>query len=172
MEGMLASKRCKRKTKLQCRDNSLSEKDGFREISNVEFPSNAKTLDFRSAEECRSASLGNCSWNAYAFDRNRGCLVWDDFFDLTKLLDVNSNRTFYLKLAASEFIANDKNSSNGSSGPTMNKETKRQLWITVALIIPLIMVTLLVTLYLRCKFKKKGTTFPKHDSSSELPELP
>ncbi|KAJ0045513.1 hypothetical protein Pint_04395 [Pistacia integerrima] len=172
MEGMLAAKRCKRKTKLQCRDNSLSEKDGFKKISNVEFPSNAKTLDFRSAEECRSASLGNCSWNAYAFDE-RGCLVWDDFYNLTKHLDDNNNgRNFYVKLAASELIAKDKNSSNGSPGPKINKETKRKLWITFALIIPLIMVFLLVILYLRCKFKKKGKTFPKHDSSSEMPELP
>ncbi|KAJ9129288.1 hypothetical protein P3X46_033903 [Hevea brasiliensis] len=95
---------CVRKASLQCNDSRVLEKDGFYHMRNFILPSNQVKLHVNNTEDCRSASLGNCSWIAYALDYDQGCLVWEnELFDLKIPLDGDTNgRDFYLKLAASE----------------------------------------------------------------------
>ncbi|KAK4851742.1 hypothetical protein QYF36_018001 [Acer negundo] len=185
---------CVRKTVLGCSSNSSSrqDEDGFLRIENADFPINPQKLNVTSSMECKSASLRNCSWIAYAFDEiNGSCFVWDnELFDLKKLMqgDING-RNFFLKLAASELNSLGKdfssyielNPRNGTQAdPAYEKNTgnKKQLLIIVILTISLTVVTLsFIMLCLRRKLRRKGEdlllfdlgTSPKADSA-ELTE--
>ncbi|KAJ9671802.1 hypothetical protein PVL29_025490 [Vitis rotundifolia] len=96
---------CVRKADLQCGNTTRAngERDQFRQVSNVILPDYPLTLPARSAKECKSACLNNCSCSACAYDRET-CTVWSgDLLNLRHPSDDNSNgQDFYLKLAASE----------------------------------------------------------------------
>lgn len=65
---------------------------------------NAKSLEVRSADDCESACLNNCSCNAYSY--NGGCSLW--YGDLNNLQDEYNGTdggTLYLQLAASELAS-------------------------------------------------------------------
>ena len=96
---------CVRKADLQCGNTTHAngERDQFRQVSDVILPDYPLTLPARSAKECKSACLNNCSCSAYAYDRET-CTVWSgDLLNLRKPSDYTSNgQDFYLKLAAPE----------------------------------------------------------------------
>ena len=96
---------CVRKADLQCGNSTHAngERDLFLRVSNVILPDYPLTLPARSAKECKSACLNNCSCSAYAYDREM-CTVWSgDLLNLRQQSDHTSNgQDFYLKLAAAE----------------------------------------------------------------------
>ena len=98
---------CTRKADLQCGNSTThaqGEKDGFLRVSYVRLPDYPQTvLSARSAKECKSACLNNCSCSAYAYDR-KTCTVWGGYLqNVQQLSDYDSGgQDFYLKLAASE----------------------------------------------------------------------
>ncbi|XP_021648749.2 G-type lectin S-receptor-like serine/threonine-protein kinase At1g11300 [Hevea brasiliensis] len=147
---------CVRKASLQCNDSRVLEKDGFYHMRNFILPSNQVKLHVNNTEDCRSASLGNCSWIAYALDYDQGCLVWEnELFDLKIPLDGDTNgRDFYLKLAASELSTKDTSSRNKIK---RNARNKRQLWTIVILGTSLATLTLCLFIHLaRTKLMRKG----------------
>ncbi|RVW68946.1 Receptor-like serine/threonine-protein kinase SD1-7 [Vitis vinifera] len=109
---------CVRKADLQCGNTTHAngERDQFRQVSDVILPDYPLTLPARSAKECKSACLNNCSCSAYAYDRET-CTVWSgDLLNLRKPSDYTSNgQDFYLKLAAPEPNGRVINSRNVSS---------------------------------------------------------
>ncbi|KAI9094262.1 hypothetical protein K1719_026844 [Acacia pycnantha] len=74
-------------------------------MPNVALPKHAQSVGVGNAGECESTCLNNCSCAAYAYDSN-GCSVWNgDLLSVQQLSQDDSNgETFYLKLAASEFL--------------------------------------------------------------------
>ncbi|KAF2285915.1 hypothetical protein GH714_008933 [Hevea brasiliensis] len=148
--------RCVRKASLQCSDSRVLEKDGFYHMRNFILPSNPVKLHVNNTEDCRSASVGNCSWIAYAWDYEQECLVWEnELFDLKIPLDGDTNgRDFYLKLAASELSTKDTSSRKKIK---RNARNKRQLWTIVILGTSLATLTLCLFIHLaRTKLMRKG----------------
>ncbi|XVF70459.1 hypothetical protein PTKIN_Ptkin11bG0163300 [Pterospermum kingtungense] len=151
-----ASKGCARITNLQCSNSGgNSKKDGFFLMPFIDFPTGPLVLN-RSAVDCESVCLLNCSCIAYAYDHKRGCLVWNsDFFDLKQLSEKSIyGKDFYLKLAASELVTLGTNSTNGT-----NKTGKdlRPWTIVIILTISLSMLTLgLFICYICRKVQQKG----------------
>ena len=102
---------CTRKVDLQCGNNTgnstinaKGEKDRFLRVSNVRLPDDPLTfLPARSAKECKSACLYNCSCSAYVYNRET-CTVWGgDLLNVQQLSDDDSSgQDFYLKFAASK----------------------------------------------------------------------
>ena len=99
------SRGCVRKADLQCLNGSHAhgERDQFLMVSNVRLPEYPIVLQARSAMECESVCLNNCSCSAYAYDGEE-CTVWGgDLLNVEQLSDDDSNaRSFYIKLADSE----------------------------------------------------------------------
>ena len=102
----LGDRGCMRKEDLQCGNSThaMGEKDRFLRVSNVRLPDDPLTvLSARSAKECKSACLNNCSCSAYAYNR-KTCTVWGgDLLNVQQLSDDDSvGQDFYLKFAASK----------------------------------------------------------------------
>ncbi|WOL12988.1 G-type lectin S-receptor-like serine/threonine-protein kinase [Canna indica] len=96
---------CERNTPLQCSGRNSSsnpEKDGFLLMSNVRLPDNSQALGgLRSAKDCESGCLNNCSCTAYSYNSS-GCFVWyGDLLDLQEQVDSDES-TLYLRLAAAD----------------------------------------------------------------------
>lgn len=116
---------CLRNTKLQCETYHLRndvKKDMFFEMDGMRLPDNAqKEVSARSATDCESVCLSNCSCTAYAYNRT-GCVLW--YEDLINLEDGYTGpdvATLYLRLAASELA-----SSRTKKG--------KLVWIVVAIV--------------------------------------
>ncbi|KAJ4729928.1 S-receptor-like serine/threonine-protein kinase [Melia azedarach] len=94
---------CVRKTRLQCENNSLAngKSDKFLEYPNMALPEHPQSVAVESIKECATFCLNNCSCTAYSYEDN-GCSIWNgNFLGLQQL--AQGGKTFYLKLAASEF---------------------------------------------------------------------
>ncbi|WKA12260.1 hypothetical protein VitviT2T_029670 [Vitis vinifera] len=87
----------------QCLNGSHAhgERDQFLLVSIVRLPEYPIVLQARSAMECESVCLNNCSCSAYAYDGEE-CTIWGgDLLNVEQLSDDDSNaRSFYIKLAA------------------------------------------------------------------------
>ena len=96
---------CVRKADLQCVNESHAngERDQFLSVSNVRLPKYPVTIQARSAMECESICLNSCPCSAYAHEGEE-CRIWGgDLVNVEQLPDGDSNdRSFYIKLAASE----------------------------------------------------------------------
>ncbi|KAL5581867.1 hypothetical protein UlMin_014309 [Ulmus minor] len=101
---------CTRNTDLQCGNSSLAntEKDGFLEMPSMSLPAEKQSVQAGSEAECESYCLNNCSCTGYAYDG--GCSIWiKDILDLQQLTAGDSSgKTFYVRLAASEFHSSKK----------------------------------------------------------------
>ncbi|KAK9077695.1 hypothetical protein SSX86_006032 [Deinandra increscens subsp. villosa] len=101
------SRGCVRKTDLQC--GRTSEKYGFLRISSTRSnkPPNSTSLAVGSSGACESSCLSNCSCNAYSYDNNNGCSIWD-----TELLnlsgDDNNEITINVKVASKDLPSDKK----------------------------------------------------------------
>lgn len=96
---------CVRKKKLSCSNISSHGNDRFLQFSTVELPKNEVELKMDAAEGCQSTCVSNCSCIAYAYDFNSDCLLWhDQVLTLTNISTDNNHPSFYLRLAASEFV--------------------------------------------------------------------
>ena len=109
-----ASSGCVRKTALQCTNN---QKDGFHNMSKVDWPENPLPLNILDDKECQSACSNDCSCIAYAYTYDQKynrtvskfpCLVWNDSLLNLKQLSEKGN-DFYLKLAPSDLVTIGKN---------------------------------------------------------------
>ncbi|KAL5581876.1 hypothetical protein UlMin_014318 [Ulmus minor] len=102
---------CTRNTDLQCGNSSLAntEKDKFLEMPSMSLPAEKQSVQAGSEEECESYCLYNCSCTGYAYD-DTGCSIWiKDILDLQQLTAGDSSgKTFYVRLAASEFHSSKK----------------------------------------------------------------
>ncbi|KAE8667298.1 putative S-locus lectin protein kinase family protein [Hibiscus syriacus] len=112
---------CMRKADLKCStEEGQVRTDGYLLMLFLDYPSGGHELKLISnAADCKSECLRNCSCTAYAYDveLKLGCLVWyGDLFDLKQLpQDYVDGNDFYLKLAASELIKNEKGFSREGS---------------------------------------------------------
>ncbi|KAL5581868.1 hypothetical protein UlMin_014310 [Ulmus minor] len=101
---------CTRNTDLQCGNSSLAntEKDKFLEMPSMSLPAEKQSVQAGSEAECESYCLNNCSCTGYAYDG--GCSIWiRDILDLQQLTAGDSSgKTFYVRLAASEFHSSKK----------------------------------------------------------------
>ncbi|KAG5551171.1 hypothetical protein RHGRI_009562 [Rhododendron griersonianum] len=148
---------CGRKAPLQCGHDSevKGQKDQFLRVSKVRLPANSTVLSqVRSVGDCQSACFSDCSCSAYTYDGNdsNGCSIWhEELLNVVQLKDDDlEGRDFYLRLAASEFLSEGKDS-----------RIKRWKWIILALGVP---VTLLATASFfywlrRRNSQNKGTNF-------------
>ncbi|KAJ6878260.1 hypothetical protein NC651_030872 [Populus alba x Populus x berolinensis] len=103
---------CVRANNLQCGNSSVvnGKSDRFFSSNNMKLPANPQTVGARSAQECESTCLSNCTCTAYAYDGSL-CSVWfGDLLDMQQLADDSNGNTIYIRLAASEFSSskNDK----------------------------------------------------------------
>ncbi|KAL5581871.1 hypothetical protein UlMin_014313 [Ulmus minor] len=102
---------CTRNTDLQCGNSSLvnAEKDKFLEMPSMSLPAEKQSVQAGSKAECESYCLNNCSCTGYAYD-DSGCSIWiKDILDLQQLTAGDSSgKTFYVRLAASEFQSSKK----------------------------------------------------------------
>jgi hypothetical protein len=103
---------CERESNLQCGNSSVvnGKSDRFFSSNNMKLPANPQTVAARSAQECESTCLSNCTCTAYAYDGSL-CSVWfGDLLDMQQLADDSNGNTIYIRLAASEFSSskNDK----------------------------------------------------------------
>ncbi|KAG5551165.1 hypothetical protein RHGRI_009556 [Rhododendron griersonianum] len=127
---------CGRKAPLHCGNDSevKGQKDQFLRVSKVTLPANSTVLSqVRSVGDCQSACFSNCSCSAYTYDGSNGCSIWhEELLNVVQLKDDDlEGRDFYLRLAASEFLSEGKDS-----------RIKRWKWIILALGVPM---TLLAT---------------------------
>ena len=78
-----------RKADLQCGNSTHAngERDLFLRVSNVILPDYPLTLPARSAKECKSACLNNCSCSAYAYDRETCTVLSGDLLNLRQQSD-------------------------------------------------------------------------------------
>ncbi|XP_021287440.1 receptor-like serine/threonine-protein kinase SD1-6 [Herrania umbratica] len=148
---------CVRKKNLHCTNSGdHAQNDGFLHKFFVDYPSDEYVLNHTSsAADCKAECVSNCSCIAYAYDINRGCLVWyGDLFDLKQLPENDvDGKIFYLKLAVSELITNQK-----------EKSDKRQLWAIVILTLSLSMLVLGFSIYfVSKKLQSKGEDLLKFD---------
>ncbi|XP_058210008.1 uncharacterized protein LOC131322632 [Rhododendron vialii] len=139
---------CVRKAPLQCGNDIVAngQKDQFQRISKVTLPDNSIVLSqVRSAGDCQSACFSNCSCSAYAYDSSNGCSIWrEELLNVKQLKDDDANgRDFFLKLAASEFLSEAKDS-----------RIKRWKWIIVAL--ALSMALLAAVSFFYCLWRRKS----------------
>ncbi|GMY31613.1 G-type lectin S-receptor-like serine/threonine-protein kinase At1g11300 [Fagus crenata] len=166
-----ASSGCLRKTDLQCTNN---QKDGFHNMSKVDWPENPLPLNILDDQECQSACLNDCSCIAYAYTYtydqkyNRTvskfpCLVWNDSLLNLKQLSEKGN-DFYLKLAPSDLVTIDTSSRNGASPAVTSAATEQVMpvgakQLIVILTISLPLATLTLGLFVYCaarKLRRKG----------------
>ncbi|KAJ6975712.1 G-type lectin S-receptor-like serine/threonine-protein kinase [Populus alba x Populus x berolinensis] len=103
---------CERASNLQCGNSSVvnGKSDRFFSRNNMKLPANLQTVAARSAQECESTCLSNCTCTAYAYEGSQ-CSVWfGDLLDMQQLADDSNGNTIYIRLAASEFSSskNDK----------------------------------------------------------------
>ncbi|KAJ6975969.1 hypothetical protein NC653_031714 [Populus alba x Populus x berolinensis] len=103
---------CVRAKNLQCGNSSVvnGKSDRFFSSNNMKLPANPQTVAARSAQECESTCLSNCTCTAYAYDGSL-CSVWfGDLLDMQQVADDSNGSTIYIRLAASEFSSskNDK----------------------------------------------------------------
>ncbi|KAJ6885027.1 hypothetical protein NC652_031892 [Populus alba x Populus x berolinensis] len=108
---------CVRAKNLQCGNSSVvnGKSDRFFSSNNMKLPANPQTVAARSAQECESTCLSNCTCTAYAYDGSL-CSVWfGDLLDMQQVADDSNGSTIYIRLAASEFSSskNDKGIVNG-----------------------------------------------------------
>ncbi|KAI8557711.1 hypothetical protein RHMOL_Rhmol04G0031000 [Rhododendron molle] len=91
------------------------------------------------------ACFSNCSCSAYTYDSSNGCSIWrEELLNVKQLKDDDANgRDFFLKLAASEFLSEGKDS-----------RIKRWKWIIVAL--ALSMVLLAAVSFFYCMWRRKS----------------
>ncbi|GMY11934.1 G-type lectin S-receptor-like serine/threonine-protein kinase At4g03230 isoform X4 [Fagus crenata] len=174
-----ASSGCVRKTPLQCTNN---QKDGFLNMSKVDWTKNPLGLDFVNDEECQSACLNNCSCLAYAYAYDpkynrtsvpKSCLVWDDsLLNLKQLSDDDKyGNDFYLKLAPSDLVTIDTSSRNGTSPAVTSAATDQVMpvgakQLIVILTISLPLATLTLGLFVYCaarKLRRKGEDLVRLD---------
>ncbi|KAG5551163.1 hypothetical protein RHGRI_009554 [Rhododendron griersonianum] len=125
---------CMRKAPLQCGNDIVAngQKDQFQRISKVTLPDNSIVLSqVRSAGDCQSACFSNCSCSAYTYDSSNGCSIWrEELLNVKQLKDDDANgRDFFLKLAASEFLSEGKDS-----------RIKRWKWIILALALSMVLL--------------------------------
>ena len=103
---------CVRKAELQCGNHSAAngDEDRFLRVSKVKLPMYPLRLQIRSAEECQSICLNNCSCSAYTYE-NEHCKIWNgDLLSVEQLSDEDTSGShFYLKVAASELHTGGKN---------------------------------------------------------------
>ncbi|XP_022846079.1 receptor-like serine/threonine-protein kinase SD1-8 isoform X1 [Olea europaea var. sylvestris] len=89
---------------LQCGDGStfMDREDKFLINSQVSLPENSQSVTVRSAGECESVCLSNCSCTAYSYVGN-ACSVWNgELLNLQQLSENNgSGRTINVRLSAS-----------------------------------------------------------------------
>ncbi|XP_030514139.2 G-type lectin S-receptor-like serine/threonine-protein kinase B120 isoform X2 [Rhodamnia argentea] len=104
---------CTWKTQLQCRNNSsISAGDGgrvdkFSKLDGVKLPDFADYVSATSGNECQAKCLGNCSCNAYAFDRSFGCMLWsEDLIDVQHF--AKGGTTLQIRLTNSELGTKSK----------------------------------------------------------------
>ncbi|KAH7842183.1 hypothetical protein Vadar_002389 [Vaccinium darrowii] len=139
---------CVRKVPLQCGNDSEvnGQIDQFLRISKVRLPDNSIVLSrVRSVGDCQSACFSNCSCSAYTYDYSDGCSIWRENLSNADQLtdDTTDGRDFYLRLAASEFLGERKDS-----------RIKWRKWIILALAVPMM---LLVTVgFLYCLWRRKS----------------
>ncbi|WOH02589.1 hypothetical protein DCAR_0521978 [Daucus carota subsp. sativus] len=101
---------CKRRTNLNCGNTSTvnGKKDKFWMSSDMVLPANSRSVPVKSAGECESACLSNCSCTAYAYDNK--CLIWTgELVDLKQHSGSDGSGDIYIRLASSEF-SDGKNS--------------------------------------------------------------
>ncbi|PON66933.1 Tyrosine-protein kinase [Trema orientale] len=105
---------CSRRTKLQCGNNSLNngDRDKFLEMPSMSLPDNEQSVQAGNIKECETTCFTTCSCTAYAYDNN-GCSMWlGDLLNLKQLGEGDSSqRTLYIRLAASELQNNPEGSS-------------------------------------------------------------
>lgn len=146
---------CVRKAELQCGNHSAAngDEDRFLRVSKVKLPMYPLRLQIRSAEECQSICLNNCSCSAYTYE-NEHCKIWNgDLLSVEQLSDEDTSGShFYLKVAASELH-------------TGVSRKKKWVWIIVALAISLMMVTSGCVIYgiWRRKLLEKGEDLLQFD---------
>ncbi|CAK7349981.1 unnamed protein product [Dovyalis caffra] len=102
---------CERATNLQCGNSSVvnGKSDRFFPSDNVKLPANPQTVAARSAQECESTCLSNCSCAAYAYNGSQ-CSAWfGHLLNMEQLADDTSGTTIYIRLAASEFSSSKSN---------------------------------------------------------------
>ncbi|KAH7842052.1 hypothetical protein Vadar_000914 [Vaccinium darrowii] len=139
---------CVRKVHLQCGNDSEvnGQKDQFLRIPKVRLPNNPIVLSqVRSIGDCQSACFSNCSCSAYTYDGSHGCSIWsEELFNVNQLTDDDpEGRDLYLRLAASEFTSQGKDS-----------RIKRWKLIILAVAVP---VALLVTVgFFYCLWRWKS----------------
>ncbi|KAI8011746.1 G-type lectin S-receptor-like serine/threonine-protein kinase [Camellia lanceoleosa] len=104
--SMSYSARCTRRTKLVC--GNSEEKDMFLEYPNMRLPKHPRSVAVRSAEECESTCLSNCSCTAYVYNNDR-CSIWiGNLFNMQELLkNDDRGRTLYLRVAVSKYSSED-----------------------------------------------------------------
>ncbi|KAL9380091.1 hypothetical protein Peur_028573 [Populus x canadensis] len=103
---------CERASNLQCGNSSVvnGKSDRFFSSNNMKLPANPQTVAARSAQECESTCLSNCTCTAYAYDGSLCSFWFGDLLDMQQLADDSNGNTIYIRLAASEFSSskNDK----------------------------------------------------------------
>ncbi|XP_027356119.1 receptor-like serine/threonine-protein kinase SD1-8 [Abrus precatorius] len=158
---------CVRKTDLSCRNSSSN--DGFLQFNEVELP---PTLDGYSektktnmAKECESNCSRNCSCVAYAYDLNGNCQLWlGEVLSLKNISTYedkfyNTNPSFYLRLAASELILTESNTTNGKEPMNdfhKHENRRRDLLLIVILISFLTFLILGLFVYWTRRQRRKG----------------
>ncbi|KAK9268881.1 hypothetical protein L1049_000646 [Liquidambar formosana] len=72
-------------------------------MENVKLPDFSDLELVKDRKECEDKCMKNCSCNAYAFDGEIGCMIWNgDLVDVQHF--ANGGRTLYLRLADSELV--------------------------------------------------------------------
>ncbi|KAH7842146.1 hypothetical protein Vadar_001974 [Vaccinium darrowii] len=155
---------CVRKVPLQCGNDSEvnGQKDQFLWVSNVRLPDNSIVLSqVRSVEDCESACFSNCSCSAYTYDGSDGCTIWsEDLLNVEQLKDDNTvGRDIYLKLAASEFISEGRDS-----------RIKWWKWIVLPVAVPMMLVATISFFYClwREKSQNKGEDLVLYDLGTSI----
>lgn len=108
---------CVREMNLQCGNNSTNSngrRDAFLVRPYMSLLDNSPTMTVRSAGECESACLNNCSCTAYAYDGNQ-CSIWnEELLNLQQLSQGDGNaKTIYIRLSASSSVFSSAKKSKG-----------------------------------------------------------
>ncbi|KAL9991757.1 putative protein kinase RLK-Pelle-DLSV family [Helianthus debilis subsp. tardiflorus] len=142
----IGSSGCERKRDFECGSGS-----GFKRISGVIFPDTRRSLYNQSMtlEECEMACSLNCNCTAFANSDIRnggsGCLLWfDELLDTTESDD---KQDLYIKLAATELAAGNKDSPS-----SLNK--KKRVF-TVVLLTTSVVLLLFMVAYACIKKRKR-----------------